>query len=96
MLHPLSKTSLVYAKQVTKSKVNTRLILLFLHKYNSEQMKRSSDMTEVCISKMDNNNDIIEAAYDSPGLSPGKYNSYDTNKQVKGVDETKVIKSNDI
>ena len=44
---------------------------------------------------MDNNNAITEAAYDSPGLSPGKYNSYDTNEQVKEVDETKVIKSND-
>ena len=96
MLHPLSKTSLVYAKQVTKSKVNTRLILLFLHKYNSEQMKKSYDTPEVCIPEMDNNNAITEAAYDSPGLSPGKYNSYDTNKQVKGVDETKIIKFNDI
>ena len=43
-------------------------------------MKRSSDMLEVCIPEMDKNDAITEAVYDSPGLSPGKYNSYDTNK----------------
>ena len=45
---------------------------------------------------MNNNNAITEASYDFPRSFSGKYNHYDTNKQVKRVDETKVIKSNDI
>jgi len=61
--------------------------------YDSETTMESSGMPEAGGTEMDKTN-VAEAANDSPETSPGEDNSYDTNNQVKGVDEADVVKSN--